>query len=100
WVAVAMTAPKQRQAGAQGLLGAAETLTAGITSVMAGVLYSVGGRTLAYGACTVGMLALVTASYVLAGPEFRARCGVDGDDRGVGDTDDGGAPDHAVVAAI
>jgi len=99
-VAVAMTAPKQRQAGAQGLLGAAETLTAGVTSVMAGVLYSVGGRTLAYGACTVGMLALVTASYVLAGPEFRARRGVDDDGRDLGGADEGDAPDHAVVAVI
>ena len=42
-VAVAVAAPPARQAGAQGMLGAAETLTAGITAVVAGVLYSWAG---------------------------------------------------------
>ena len=74
-VAVGMTAPADRQAGAQGLLGAAETLTAGITAVAAGALYTWGGRTLAYTVCAVLMLALVATSFVLAGPEHRARRG-------------------------
>ena len=38
-VGVGMVAPADRQASAQGMLGAAETLTAGITAVLAGVLY-------------------------------------------------------------
>jgi MFS family permease len=74
-VAVGMTAPPERQAGAQGMLGAAETLTGGLTAVLAGALYSWGGRTLAYSVCSVIMLALVATSYMLAGPEFRARRG-------------------------
>lgn len=76
-VAVGMTAPRDRQAGAQGLLGAAETLTGGITAVAAGALYTWGGRTLAYSVCSALMLALVATSYVLAGPEQRARRGVE-----------------------
>ena len=92
-VAVGMTAPRDRQAGAQGLLGAAETLTGGITAVAAGALYSWGGRTLAYSVCSVLMLTLVAISWVLAGPAQRARRGVD---------DDGPAAshDHPVSAAI
>jgi MFS family permease len=74
-VAVAISAPADRQAGAQGLLGAAETLSGGITAVLAGALYTWGGRTLAYSTCTVLMLALVAGSWLLAGPEFRARRG-------------------------
>lgn len=76
-VAVGMTAPRHRQAGAQGLLGAAETLTAGITAVAAGALYTWGGRALAYTVCSVAMLTLVGISYALAGPDQRARRGVD-----------------------
>jgi hypothetical protein len=65
-------APPNRQASAQGMLGAAETLTAGITAVMAGVLYDWGGRTVAYTVCAVVMLTLVAAAWRLAGPEYRA----------------------------
>ncbi len=76
-VAVGMTAPRGRQAGAQGLLGAAETLTGGLTAVAAGALYTWGGRTLAYSVCSALMLVLVVTSYVLAGPAQRLRRGVD-----------------------
>ncbi len=72
-VAVGMVAPAERQAAAQGMLGAAETLTGGITAVLAGVLYTWGGRVLAYTTCTVIMIALAVGAAVLAGPEFRAR---------------------------
>ena len=72
-VAVAVGAPPARQAGAQGMLGAAETLSGGITAVLAGVLYSWGGRSLAYTTCTVIMVALAIGAYVVAGPEYRAR---------------------------
>ena len=70
-VAVAMVAPGDRQAGAQGMLGASETLTGGIAAAMAGLLYSWGGRTLAYSVCTALMLCLAIGAYVLAGPEVR-----------------------------
>ena len=76
-VGVGMVAPRDRQASAQGMLGAAETLTAGITAVLAGVLYSWGGRTLAYTVCAVVMIALSIGAWVLAGPEHRARRGFD-----------------------
>ena len=71
-VAVAMTAPRERQAAEQGLVGAAETLSGGATAVLAGVLYDVGGRTLAYTTCSVIMVALAVGAYLLAG-EHRAR---------------------------
>jgi MFS family permease len=71
-VAVAMTAPRERQAGAQGLVGAAETLTGGVTAVLAGVLYDAGGRTLAYTTCSVIMVGLAGSAFLLAG-EHRAR---------------------------
>lgn len=74
-VGVGMVAPPERQASAQGMLGAAETLVGGITAVLAGVLYSWGGRTLAYTVCAIVMLALTGAAWVLAGPEIRARRG-------------------------
>lgn len=89
-VAVGMTAPRERQAGAQGLLGAAETLTGGITAVAAGALYTWGGRTLAYSACSVAMLVLVGISFVLAGPAQRLRRGVE----------DGQAAPQPVPAAV
>ena len=78
-VAVGVVAPRDRQAGAQGMLGAAETLTAGTTAVVAGLLYEWGGRTLAYTTCTVVMVALATGAYVLAGPEYRAKRPIDAD---------------------
>lgn len=65
-VAVATAAPEDRQAGAQGLLGAVEATTAGLTAVLAGVLYSVGGRVLAYSVSSIVMIGLAVAAYVLA----------------------------------
>lgn len=76
-VAVGLVAPPDRQAGAHGMLGAAETLIGGVTAVMAGVLYSWGGRTLAFTTCSVLMLVLVSGAYLLAGPEYRSRRGID-----------------------
>ena len=46
-------------------------------AVMAGVLYSWGGRTLAFTTCSVLMLVLVSGAYLLAGPEYRSRRGID-----------------------
>ncbi|MEO6571205.1 MAG: MFS transporter [Ilumatobacteraceae bacterium] len=72
-VAVGVVVQADRQAGAQGMLGAAETLTGGATAVLAGVLYSTGGRTLAYTVCAVVMVALSIGAAVLAGPAARAK---------------------------
>lgn len=72
-VAVATAAPPDRQAGAQGMLGAAETLTGGITAPLAGGLYMVGGRELAYTVCTIVMLLMAGGAFLLAGPEYRAK---------------------------
>src|SRR5262245_21896672 len=74
-VGVGMVAPRGRQASAQGMLGAAETLVAGITAVAAGVLYSAGGRVLAFTTCSVMMLVMVASAWLLAGPTTRAMRG-------------------------
>ena len=71
-VGVGMVAPPDRQASAQGMLGAAETLVGGITAVLAGVLYSWGGRALAFTTCSVVMIMLSAGAWFLAGPEVRA----------------------------
>jgi MFS family permease len=74
-VGVGMVAPADRQASAQGMLGAAETLVGGITAVLAGVLYSWGGRELAFTTAAVVMVSLSVGAWFLAGPEVRARRG-------------------------
>jgi len=58
-VAVGMVVPEERQAGAQGVLGAAQALSAGIMAVVTATLYDQFGRTTAYLACAAIMLALI-----------------------------------------
>jgi hypothetical protein len=72
-VAVGMTAPAERQAGAQGVLGGAQTLTAGLTALVTGVLYEHFGRAIAYGVSAVAMVTLVAIGVRLAGPAWRIR---------------------------
>jgi MFS family permease len=74
-VGVGMVAPAERQASAQGMLGAAETLVGGITAVLAGVLYSWGGRELAFTTAAIVMISLSVGAWFLAGPDVRARRG-------------------------
>ncbi len=64
-VAVAMVVPAERQAGAQGVLGGFETLTAGITAPIAGVLYEHAGRAAAYGVAAAAMVVLVAVGATL-----------------------------------
>jgi MFS family permease len=52
-VAVGMTVPEDRQAGAQGVLGGAQALAAGVMAVVTGALYDAFGRTVAYAVCGV-----------------------------------------------
>jgi MFS family permease len=79
-VAVGMAAPKERQASAQGLLGATESLTGGVTAVLAGVLYSAGGRVVAYTTCAILMVALAVGAYLLVDDDYRRRRVVEPED--------------------
>ena len=65
-VAVGMTVPEDRQAGAQGVLGGAQALAAGVMAVVTGTLYDVFGRSIAYAACGAVMLVLVGVGAWLA----------------------------------
>ncbi len=65
-VAVGMVVPQERQAGAQGVLGAAQALSAGIMAVVTATLYDSFGRTTAYLVCGAVMLTLVATGAWLA----------------------------------
>ena len=65
-VAVGMTVPDDRQAGAQGVLGGAQALAAGVMAVVTGALYDEFGRTVAYAVCAGVMLTLVAIGTWLA----------------------------------
>ena len=72
-VAVGLVTPVERQAGAQGLLGGVQTLTAGLTALVAGAVYQHGGRSLAFGACAAVMVMLVGLGAWLAGSSWSIR---------------------------
>lgn len=65
-VAVGLAVPDERQAGAQGLIGAAQALTAGTTAIVVGALYGSFGRFTAYAATASGMLVCVAVALYLA----------------------------------
>lgn len=69
-VAVGLAVSDERQAGAQGLIGAAQALTAGGTAIVVGSLYGEFGRTVAYSATAIGMLICVAVALYL-GRDFR-----------------------------
>jgi MFS family permease len=69
-VAAAITVPSDRQAGAQGLLGGFQTLTAGITAISVGAIYESLGRTWAYATTAAGMAALVIIGVALSRPAW------------------------------
>ncbi len=71
-VAVAMSVPEQRQAGAQGLMGAAQALVAGIAAIAAGALYEGSGRAAAYTASVAGMLVLTAVGLALGAQFWRS----------------------------
>ncbi len=66
-VAVGLTVDPARQAGAQGLLGGAQTLVAGLTALGAGWLYQHHGRAAAYTLTSACMLVLIGAAFVFVG---------------------------------
>ncbi len=72
-VAVGLAAPKDRQAGAQGLLGGAQTLTGGLAALLAGQLYQHSGRALAYSVCSVLMVTLVVVGLAFVGRSWTVR---------------------------
>ena len=65
-VAVGMTVPSDRQAGAQGVLGAAQAVAAGMTAIAIGATYDTSGRTAAYLLSGARMLTLVVSGVWLA----------------------------------
>ena len=94
-VAVGVVVPGERQAGAQGLLGGFQTLTAGITAIVTGVLYEQFGRITAYTTAAVSMVVLVAIGVLLAGPAFRLTGA-----GGSGAIDPGGTADGLVTGAV
>jgi MFS family permease len=71
-VAVGMVTPEDRHAGGQGLLGGVQTLSAGTIAVVAGFLYETYGRFAAYAVCSVAMVVLAVAAFVLSGSQRSA----------------------------
>ena len=72
-VAVGMVAPPERQAGAQGLLGGAQTLTGGVAASFAGVSYETLGRTATFAVAAIVIASLITVSRLLVGDRWRLR---------------------------
>ena len=65
-VAAGMVVPDDRQAGAQGVLGAAQAVSAGIVAMVTGSLYDSFGRTTAYAVCAAIMVVVTAAGAWLA----------------------------------
>jgi MFS family permease len=72
-IALAMSVPEERQAGAQGVMGAAQALVAGITAIIIGSLYQGAGRAVAYGVGALGMLILIIVGMALAAEFWRKK---------------------------
>ncbi|MEM9037052.1 MAG: MFS transporter [Actinomycetota bacterium] len=67
-VAISIVVPEERQAGAQGLMGAAQALTAGVAAIIIGVVYDGSGRAAAYTVTAAGMAILIVIGMTLAAP--------------------------------
>jgi MFS family permease len=91
-VAVGLTVPQDRQAGAQGVLGAAQALAAGAMAVITGSLYEASGRVAAYSMCALTMVAFVGIGIWLARSEWTLK-------RAVGDSASDG-PASSDVALV
>jgi len=72
-VAVGMVIEPDRQAGAQGVLGGIQVLTAGIAATVVGGVYEVFGRTAAYTLAAIMMVVLLVAARVLIGSAWPLR---------------------------
>ncbi len=69
-VATGMVVPESRQAGAQGVLGAAQAVAAGLMAIVTGAVYETFGRTVAYTVCATVMVTLVAIGAWLARPAW------------------------------
>lgn len=65
-VGAGLVIPEDRQAGAQGMLGAAQAVMAGLTAVTTGVIYEHFGRTVAYAVVATAMVLLTSFGLWLA----------------------------------
>ncbi len=65
-VAAGMVVPDDRQAGAQGMLGASQALMAGVMAMVTGEVYESFGRTAAYSVVAGSMLVLICVGLWLA----------------------------------
>ncbi len=72
-VAVGTSAPLERQAGAQGLLGGMETLAGGVAASFAGLAYEQFGRATTFIGTGAIMLVLILVSRILAGDNWSVR---------------------------
>ena len=72
-VAVGTSAPLERQAGAQGLLGGMETLAGGVAASFAGVAYDHLGRATTFIGTGAIMLVLIAGARLLAGSHWSVR---------------------------
>ena len=72
-VAVGTSAPLERQAGAQGLLGGMETLAGGVAASFAGVAYDHLGRATTFIGTGAIMLVLIAGARLLAGDNWHVR---------------------------
>ena len=72
-VAAGMVVPADRQAGAQGMLGASQALMAGITAMVTGEVYERFGRAAAYSVVATAMLTLTAVGLWLARSEWSMR---------------------------
>lgn len=72
-VAVGLVVPQERQAGAQGVLGAAQAIGAGIMAPITGAVYDAFGRTAAYSVCAAAMVALVVVGLWLSREAWHLR---------------------------
>jgi hypothetical protein len=70
-----MVVPTDRQAGAQGVLGGLQTLTAGVTAPIIGTLYEHAGRTAAYTVSACLMVVLIAVGAMFARGSFALRGG-------------------------
>ncbi|MEY3700205.1 MAG: hypothetical protein RIT16_565 [Actinomycetota bacterium] len=69
-IAVAQATPPERQAGASGLLGGMQTLTGGISAVVAGTTYEHFGQAFAFSITGAMMAVLVLCGCLLAGKKW------------------------------
>lgn len=65
-VAVGMVVPDERQAGAHGVIGAAQAISAGIMAAVTGALYQAFGQATAYVVAAVVMMSMTAAGLWLA----------------------------------